>query len=130
MKLILAITLLVISNISFGSNISDARFESQIFQSKKTLFIALQCQLDDNEIKEKWDKALGTFQFEILSRRDSRELFTFKMEVIHKIEANRHETDIVYISYNDFVRIKILPKNQISGAFQKLELMKEVDSFE
>ena len=132
MKLVLAITLMVISNISFGlsSTITDAKVESQVCQSKNSLFKALQFQFDDNEIKEKWDKALGTFQFEILSKRNSRELLTIKMEIIHEIEANRHETDVIYISYNEFTRIKILPKNQISGAYQKLDLMKNVNSFE
>ena len=92
-----------------------------------TTFIS---QFDDNELKEKWDKALGSFQFELLSRRNSRKLLTINLEVIYEIEANRHETDVTYISYNEFTRIKILPKNQISGAFQKLDLMTEVDSFE
>lgn len=132
MKLVLAITLMVISNISFGlsSSISDTKVESEVYQSKNSLFKALEFQFDDNEIKEKWDKALGTFQFEILSKRNSRELLTIKMEIIHEIEANRHETDVIYISYNEFTRIKILPKNQISGAYQKLDLMKNVNSFE
>lgn len=85
---------------------------------------------DDNELKKKWDAALGSFQFEILKEHNGDRNVQIHMEIINEIEANRHETEVVYISYNEFMRIKILPKNVISGDYNKLELMKKVDSFE
>lgn len=81
----------------------------------------------DETPKEKWDKAIGTFQFEILK---GRKLTEINITIIEEIEKNRHETDIVYIQYSERIRIKILPKNVISGSFEKLELKKTVDSFD
>ena len=85
---------------------------------------------DENEIKKKWDDAKGTFQFEVLNRRPDRSLLQIDMSIIEEIISNRHSTEIVYIDYNEYTRIKILPTNQIEGDFQKLELITYVDSFE
>lgn len=83
----------------------------------------------ENDIKTKWDNAIGSFQFEILKERSGDRNFQIDMTVINEIEANRHLSEVVYISYNDFMRIKILPTNQISGDFVHLDLLKEVDAF-
>lgn len=85
--------------------------------------------LQENDVKSRWDNAIGSFQFEILKERSGDRNFQIDMSVINEIEANRHLSEIVYISYNDFMRIKILPTNQISGEFIHLDLLKEVDSF-
>lgn len=83
----------------------------------------------ENEIKSRWDDAIGSFQFEILKERSGDRNFQIDMTVINEIEANRHLSKVVYISYNDFIRIKILPENQISGDFDQLELIRKVDAF-
>ena len=84
---------------------------------------------DDGEIKKKWDAARGSFQFEILKNRNGNRNFQIDMSVIYQIEEVRHETEVRYLKYNDFIRIKILPKSVISGDYEHLELMKDVESF-
>ena len=83
----------------------------------------------ENDIKTRWDDAIGSFQFEILKKRSGDRNFQIDMSVIDEIEANRHLSKVVYISYNDFMRIKILPESQISGNFDQLELIRKVDTF-
>ena len=84
------------------------------------------------EIRTQWNLSLGTFQFEILSKRSSRALVEIRMDVINEILANRSESEVVYIpyKYNSDVRIKILPMNHITGDNTDLELRVIVDSFE
>lgn len=85
-----------------------------------------QISIDDETPKSKWDKAIGSFQFEIIKGRKMTEI---NVKIIDEIESKRHETDIVYITYSDNIRIKILPKSMIDTDFDKLELMTYVESF-
>lgn len=89
--------------------------------------VADQLETINETPQEKWDNALGTFQFEILA---GRKLTEISITIIDEIENQRHDTEIIYIQYSDLIRIKVLPKNVISGSFEKLELMKTVNSFD
>ncbi|MEY3236474.1 MAG: hypothetical protein RI883_575 [Bacteroidota bacterium] len=75
--------------------------------------------IDDELLRQKWENAAGTFQFQIIN---SREFPQVHVSIIEEIEKNRDEKDIVYIPYKENIRIKILPKSMISGSFEKLEL--------
>lgn len=85
----------------------------------------------DDGLKEKWDAALGTFQFEVLNSSSIRNV-DIHMDVIDEILANRHESEVTYIpyTYNSDIRIKILPQSQITTNFEPLPLMVRVNSFE
>lgn len=83
----------------------------------------------ENEIKKLWDAALGSFQFQVLKDRTGDRNFQIDMSVIYDIEENRDDTEVMYIPYNDFIKIKILPKNQIQGDYVQLELISHVESF-
>ena len=127
-------TIMKASILLLGLMICTIQFSSatnEIFKSDHYEIDLIQLD-DENEIKTKWDNALGTFQFEILKKRSSRAMIQIRMEVIDEILESRHETEIVYIpyKYNDEVRIKILPHSEINGEFEKLELRTVVDSFE
>ena len=82
---------------------------------------------DDGTPQELWEKAIGSFQFEILA---GRKLTEIDITIIESIEANRHDTEVTYLQYNERIRIKILPKSIISTDYVKLDLMKTVESFE
>lgn len=84
---------------------------------------------DDGEIKKKWDAALGSFQFEILKNRIESRNFQIDMSVIYQIEESRQENEVVYLQYNDYIRIKVLPKAMINGDYEHLELINKVDEF-
>lgn len=118
--LIFGCAILLISHGSFASN-----------SQKSTNFLIKNTNLDQIETisetpQEKWDKALGTFQFEIL---EGRKLTEISIAVIEEIENKRHDTEIIYIQYSERIRITVLPKSMINGSFEKLELMKTVKSF-
>lgn len=93
----------------------------------KDLKISNQLSLDDETPKEKWDSAVGSFQFEILT---GRRLTEIDITIIDSIEENRHDTEVTYIQYSERIRIKILPKSVINSDYEKLDLMTTVESFE
>lgn len=88
---------------------------------------SVQITNDDETPQELWNKAIGSFQFEILK---GRKLTEIDITIIESIEANRHDTEVTYIQYNERIRIKILPKSVINTDYVKLDLMKTVESFE
>ena len=64
-------------------------------------------------LNQRWNKALGTFQIQVVNSRINP---TVGVEIIEKIEASRKETEIVYISLRENVRIMILPNREIQKA--------------
>ena len=64
-------------------------------------------------LNQRWNKALGTFQIQVVNSRINP---TVGVEIIEKIEANRKETEIVYIPLRENVRIMILPNREIQKA--------------
>jgi hypothetical protein len=112
--------MLLITQNSFASNCE----KSTNFLDKNSIYNQIETVTETPQ--EKWDSALGTFQFEIL---EGRKLTEISIGIIDEIESKRHDTEIIYIQYTDRIRIKVLPKSTINGAFEKLELMKTVTSF-
>lgn len=84
----------------------------------------------ENEIKKRWDGAVGSFQFEVSNERSEARTFQIDMTVIDRILESRDDKDIVYLEYNDFIRIKVLPFDMINGNYEKLEVIKKVENFE
>jgi preprotein translocase subunit SecF len=86
-------------------------------------------QSDEDEAKRKeyrdrWEKALGTFQFQVIN---SRLQPSINVNIIEKIESNRHQTDTVYLKYTEEIRIMILPVKTIQRAdFKKLDLIRHI----
>lgn len=68
-------------------------------------------------LNQRWNKALGTFQIQVVNSRINP---TVGVEIIEKIEASRKEAEIVYISLRENVRIMILPIREI----QKVDFVK------
>jgi hypothetical protein len=77
------------------------------------------------EHRERWDKALGSFQFQVI---DSRVSPSINISIIEKIESSRHKTDTVYIKYADDIRIMVLPYSVINGNYEKLQFIKYISS--
>lgn len=75
-------------------------------------------------IRERWSKALGTFQIQIVNARISPQI---DVVIIERIEAARKYDEVVYIPLRESVRVMILPKSQIlSAGFEKIETFKHV----
>jgi hypothetical protein len=72
----------------------------------------------DALLRERYNSALGTFQFQIVNSRIKP---VVKADVIELIDKNRSENEIVFVAYSSEIRLKILPKNMISTDFEKLE---------
>lgn len=105
-----------------------SQYSHASFSEKSTPNLQLNSNSFPSETpKEKWDSAIGSFQFEILK---GRKLSEIDITIIDKIELNRHDTEIMYLQYNDQIRIKILPKSTINSVYVKLDLMKTVTSFD
>ncbi len=84
----------------------------------------------ENDTKAKWDQALGSFQFEISNEKAESRNFQIDMSVIDHILESRAEEEIVYLEYNNFIRIKVLPFKVIRGDYEKLQVIKKVENFE
>ena len=82
-------------------------------------------EADSKELNERWNKALGSFQFQII---DSRVNPSIHISTIDLIEKNRLEDKVNYIDFREHIRIMILPKTAISKDFIKLELFKYISS--
>lgn len=76
-------------------------------------------------LSEKWNKALGSFQFQIINSRINPQV---PISTINLIEANRLEDKINYIDYRESIKIMILPKSQLRKEYQKLELFKYIST--
>lgn len=79
----------------------------------------------NNELSEKWDKALGSFQFQIINSRINPQVH---VSIIEQIEKNRLEDKVNYIKYTDDIRIMILPSSDLKKEYTKLELFKYIKS--
>jgi len=79
-----------------------------------------------DDIGTRWENALGTFQLEIIK---SRKLPQIDISIIDEIETQRHATQIIYISYSENIRIKVLPYSMLEDGNPGLELRVYVDSF-
>ena len=64
-------------------------------------------------LNQRWNKALGTFQIQVVNSRINP---TVGVEIIEKIEAERKEAEIVYITLRENVRIMVLPNKEIQKA--------------
>lgn len=84
----------------------------------------------ENDIKRKWDEAVGTFQFEISNKKSEGRNFQIEMAVIDQILEARDDKDVVYLEYNNFIRIKVLPLSVINGDYNELEIVRRVNNFE
>lgn len=80
---------------------------------------------ESKELNERWNKALGSFQFQII---DSRINPSVHISAIDLIEKNRLEDKINYVDFREHIRIMILPKSVIKNEFTKLELFKYISS--
>ena len=81
---------------------------------------------DEKELlKNRWDKALGTFQFQIENSRINPQV---NINILDKIEKNRDENKTVYIDYIENIKIMILPKSVIKNKFEKLSLFKYIST--
>tara|TARA_B110000908_G_scaffold111205_1_gene130461 strand:+ start:160 stop:540 length:381 start_codon:yes stop_codon:yes gene_type:complete len=119
--------LLVVFGVLFFSQYSHSVFNENSIPKFMKGSNSETIKLPKDTPKEKWDKAIGSFQFEIIK---GRRLSEIDITIIDQIELNRHNTEIMYIQYNDQIRIKILPKSTINSAYVKLDLMKTVTSFD
>lgn len=108
----------------FLVTMSSATFGQELSASNNSVV-----QKDNGEIKKKWDAAFGSFQFQILKERTGDRNFQIDMSIIYKIEEGRHETEVRYITYNDYIRVKILPESMIQGEYEHLEMISEVNEF-
>lgn len=82
-------------------------------------------QKENEELSQRWNKALGSFQFQIINSRINPQV---PISTITLIEANRLQDKVNYIDYKENMRIMILPKSQISKEYQKLELFKYIST--
>lgn len=82
--------------------------------------------LDQDDPSVRWNNAIGTFQIQVLNGRRLPEI---DITIIDEIESLRHNSEVMYLDYNERIRIKILPHSIINADFEKLELMVYVDSF-
>jgi len=64
-------------------------------------------------LNKRWNDALGTFQIQVLNSRIKP---TVGVEIIERIEAERKETEIIYIQLREHVRIMVLPHREIQKA--------------
>lgn len=76
-------------------------------------------------LKNRWEQALGTFQFQIINSRINPQV---DISIIDEIEKNRDENKIIYIDYNEDIKIMILPKYAIAHRYEKLELFKHIST--
>jgi hypothetical protein len=81
---------------------------------------------DEPTLSERWQKALGTFQFEIL---EGRELTQIDISVIDRIESVRHQSEVKYFMYSDRIRVKVLPNSMLKNGNPNLELRVFVKEF-
>lgn len=90
--------------------------------------IDVRTEIADNEptLSERWQSALGSFQFEILP---GRKLTQINIQVIEEIEKVRHKTDVKYFMYDERIRVKVLPQSDIDAGKANLELRVQVDNF-
>jgi hypothetical protein len=78
----------------------------------------------NEETNQKWNKSLGSFQFQIINSRINPSI---DISIIDEIEKNRDKTKIVYINYVENIKIMILPESTIQQPYQKLELIKYIN---
>jgi hypothetical protein len=64
-------------------------------------------------LNQRWNNALGTFQIQVVNSRIKP---TVGVEIIEKIEAERKETETIYIPLREHVRIMVLPHSEIQKA--------------
>lgn len=76
-------------------------------------------------LSERWNKALGSFQFQIINSRLNPQV---SISTIDLIEKNRLEDKINYIDYRESIKIMILPKSALKKEYQKLELFKYIST--
>ena len=76
-------------------------------------------------LKNRWEKALGTFQFQIINSRINPQI---DINIIDEIEKNRDENKIIYINYKENIKIMILSKSTIAHRHEKLELFKHIST--
>lgn len=76
-------------------------------------------------LSERWNKALGSFQFQIINSRINPQV---PISTIDLIEANRLEDKVNYIDYRENIKIMILPKSQLKKEYQRLELFKYIST--
>ena len=81
---------------------------------------------DEKELlKNRWNKALGTFQFQITNSRINPQV---NINILDEIEKNRDENKTVYLDYIENIKIMILPKSIIKNRFEKLSLFKYIST--
>ena len=80
---------------------------------------------ESKELNDRWNKALGSFQFQIIDSRINPQV---SISTIDLIEKNRLADKVNYIDFREHIRIMILPKSVISKEFTKLDLFKYISS--
>ena len=80
---------------------------------------------EDKELNDRWNNALGSFQFQIKNSRLNPQV---PISTIELIEKNRLEDKVNYIDYRESIRIMILPKSELKKEHEKLDLFKYISS--
>ena len=88
----------------------------------KTIKLSAQ---EDKELNDRWNMALGSFQFQITNARLQPQV---PISAIDMIEKNRLENKVNYIEYKENMRIMILPKSELKKEYEKLDLFKYIST--
>jgi hypothetical protein len=92
----------------------------------KELFVSNSAsERESKELNDRWNNALGSFQFQII---DSRINPSIPISTIEMIEKNRLNDKINYLDFRDHIRILILPKSTVEKDYKKLDLFKYINS--
>ena len=77
-------------------------------------------------VRDKWNAAQGTFQFQIVNSRVRPQI---DVAIIEQILEKRQLSELFYLPYTENVRILILPQSELNSPdFKPLELFKYVQN--
>ncbi len=111
------ITLVLLFIFIAASGVSKAQLNQGLHDQNRD-------EIKMKDLREKWDKAQGTFQIQIVNSRINPQV---DVAVIEEIEKLRKQEEIVYLPFRDDVRIMILPITMMQSAeFKKLETYKYI----
>lgn len=106
----------------FVSQIAQAQVDNKIKSEPK---MVQQDIHSDKQLNDRWNNALGSFQFQIINSRINPQI---PISTIELIEENRLEDKVNYINYKQDIRLMILPKSALKKEYQKLDLFKYISS--
>ena len=98
-------------------------FQAQSGLKNENIYVSQSIENGSEEQSDKWNRALGSFQFQITNSRLHPQV---PISTIDLIEKNRLEDKINFIEYKENIKIMILPKSQLKKDYQKLQLFKYI----